>query len=97
MKLATRANASAARLSAGLLRVEGAELIYPTDANMVFAQWPRAKHRAAMDGGAIYYMWPMDQSLDGPAEELISARLVCSWSTTDEDVDQFLALLGVEP
>ena len=79
------------------MRVEGAELIYPTDANMVFAQWPRAKHRAAMDGDAIYYMWPMDQSLDGPADELISARLVCSWSTTDEDVDQFLALLGVEP
>lgn len=96
MKLATRANASAARLSTGLLRVEGAELIYPTDANMVFAKWPRAKHRAAMDGGAAYYMWPMDQSLDGPAEERISARLVCSWSTTDEDVDQFLALLGVE-
>ncbi len=41
----------------------------------------------------MYYFWPFNQSLDGPDDEVLSARLVCSWSTTDEDVDRFLDLL----
>lgn len=93
LKLATRANAAAKRLSEGLLQVEGAALLHPTQANAVFASWPRAGHRRAHDAGAAYYFWPMDQSLEGPGEEALSARLVCSWSTTDEDVDTFLSTL----
>jgi threonine aldolase len=41
-----------------------------------------------VDGGAMYYM---DKS-DDPNDELLDCRLVCSWSTTDEEIDQFVAL-----
>jgi len=60
---------------------------------MTFAAFPRHMHQKAQDAGAKYYFWPFDQSLDGPSDEALSARLVCSWSTTDADVDAFLATL----
>lgn len=91
--LATHANAMAARLSQGILSVEGAKLTHPTQANCVFASWPRGLHRKAQDAGAQYYLWPFNQTLVGPEGENVAARLVCSWSTTEADVDQFLDTL----
>lgn len=93
LKLAERANAAAARLSAGIMEIPGAALVHPTEANAVFAAWPRAGHQRAQAAGAQYYFWPMDQALEGPADEPLSARLVCSWCTTEEDVDGFLDLI----
>ncbi len=93
LRLARRANAAAARLAAGIAGVPGASLVHPCEANAVFAAWPRAGHRRAQDAGALYYLWPGDQSMDGPDDAPLAARLVCSWSTTDGDVDRFLALL----
>ncbi|MHC0053741.1 threonine aldolase family protein [Actibacterium sp. D379-3] len=93
LKLATRANAAAARLSQGILAVPGASLMHPTQANAVFASWPRGGHRRAQAAGARYYLWPMNQSLEGPEDAPLSARLVCSWSTTEQDVDNFLTLI----
>ncbi len=93
LKLAARANDAAARLSRGIESLPGARLLNPTRANMVFAAWPRSGHRHATEAGAAYYFWPMDQTLDGPADDPLSARLVCSWSTTDAEVDGFLDLL----
>ncbi|TCP38891.1 threonine aldolase family protein [Rhodovulum marinum] len=99
LKLAERANAAAARLSAGLAAIPGASLLHPTQANAVFAAWPREGHRRAQKAGAQYYLWPMDQSLEGAGDVPLSARLVCSWCTTDDEVDAFLALIdgGPEP
>ena len=91
--LARQANDAAARLSQGIADLPGASLIHPTEGNTVFAEWPRAGHKRAHEGGAAYYFWPFDQSLDGPEDTPLSARLVCSWSTTHADVDQFLALI----
>lgn len=93
LKLARQANAAATRLSKGILTIKGATLLHPTDANAVFASWPRESHRRAHDGGAAYYFWPSNQSLDGPDTAPLSARLVCSWSTTDRDIDTFLDLI----
>lgn len=93
LRLARAANDAAARLSARILSVPGAELVHPTEANAVFARFARAGHRRAFEGGAAYYLWPFDQSLDGPEDEVLSARLVCSWSTTEADVDALLALI----
>ncbi len=93
LRLARQANAAAQRLSQGILQVPGATLQHPTEANAVFASWPRGGHRRAQEGGANYYFWPFNQSLQGPDDALLSARLVCSWSTTDEDVDRFLNLI----
>jgi threonine aldolase len=91
LDLARHANAMAERLEAGLAGHSGARLRHPRGGNMVFAEWPRAGHRAAQNAGARYYFWPFDQSLDGPDEAPLSARLVASWSTTEADVDRFLA------
>jgi len=93
LDLAARANASGKQLSEGLSAVSGARLLHPTQANMVFAAFPRAAHRRAQKAGAAYYLWPFDQSLDGPGDAPLSARLVCSWSTRPEDIDCFLDLI----
>lgn len=93
LELAARANAAAARLSAGIAALPGAALDHPTQANAVFARWLRAGHRAALSAGAQYYFWPMDQSLDGPDDEALSARLVASWCTEDADIERFLSLI----
>ena len=94
-ELATNANAMAAKLSAGIVEIEGAKLTHPTQANCVFASWPRIGHKKVQDAGAKYYLWPFDQTLDGPDNETVAARLVCSWSTTQEDVDSFLKELSI--
>ncbi len=92
-EMATAANAAAKRLSEGIRQIEGASLVHPTEANGVFASWPRAGHRRAHEAGAEYYFWPSHQSLEGPDEEALPARLMCNWSTTETDVDRFLELI----
>ena len=93
LDLAARANASAARLSEGLAALPGARLLHPTEGNAVFAEWPREGHRRAQAAGAAYYMWPFGQSLEGPGDTPLSARLVCSWNTDAAEIDDFLARL----
>ena len=92
--LAKKANRAADRLAAGILAVPGASLMHPMQANAIFASWPRKGHIKAQEAGAKYYHWPFDQSLDGPLDETISARLVCNWATTDTEIDVFLALIS---
>ena len=94
LDLAGKANAAAKKLSNGILSLEGATLVHPTDANAVFASWNRAGHRRAMEAGAKYYFWGSAGDLDGPDDGLESARLVCSWCTADAEIEQFLALIG---
>lgn len=94
LKTARHANEMARKLSEGVSKIEGAKLIHPTDANAVFAAFPRGAHKRAHEAGAYYYLWPFDQSLEGPEEELLAARLVCSWSTTPEEIDAFLSHLA---
>lgn len=94
--LAGRANAAAARLSRGLAAIPGARIEHPTEANEVFAAWPRGGHRRARAAGAEYYLWSFDDpagvTLDGPDDGLVPARLVCDWSVEADAIDRFLAL-----
>lgn len=92
LDLARAANAAAANL-AGRLRGEGASFRHPPEANAVFACLPRAAHRRALGGGAHYYLWPFDQSLEGPDDEVLSARLMCSWCTTEADITSLITAL----
>ncbi len=94
LKLASKANAAADRLAEGILKIQGASLSHPVEANAIFASWPRKGHRAAQEAGAKYYHWPFDQSLDGPDDEMMSARLVCNWATSDAEIEQFLGLIS---
>ena len=91
LDLARDANAMAARLAAGL---QGrAELLFARGGNMLFARWPRGLHRQMQAEGAQYFLWPDAQSLDGPTDTPVSARLVCSWNTDAAQVDAFLGLM----
>ncbi|MCC6306500.1 MAG: low specificity L-threonine aldolase [Rhodobacteraceae bacterium] len=92
--LARHANAMAARLALGLGAVPGARLVHPREANAVFAAFPRSAHRRARAAGAVYHLWPAGQTLEGPGEEPVAARLVASWCTTAAEVDGLVALLG---
>ena len=86
LRLARQANAMGARLSQGIAALPGGSLMHPVQANMIFAQLPQAAHDRAMQAGAAYYQMPHL----GPG----ACRLVCSWSTTEADVDNFLGLLA---
>lgn len=88
LDLARRANAGAARLAAGLREVDHASFLHPTEANMVFCTWNQAGHDRAIAAGAQYERFTL-----GPDAPRTSARLVCSWSTSGEDIDRFLDLI----
>jgi threonine aldolase len=90
---ARAANARAAQMEAALAQVPGFSLMHPRQGNMLFVHLPRAAHARAMGAGAAYYFWPFDQSLEGPQDETLSARLVCSWNTTAQDIDRLVTLL----
>ncbi len=88
LELAATANARAARLAAGLAALPGVTLLHPVEANIVFAAFPEAGHRALEAAGARYYRWPAEGCLH-PA-----ARLVCGWSTREAEIDRALAILA---
>jgi threonine aldolase len=86
---AQQANANAAYLAEGL-RKAGAKFLHAPQANMLFPRFPRAIHRKLHEAGAKYYLW--DGPLDGPEDSLLAARMVCDWSISKEQIDQFLSL-----
>lgn len=94
LRLATQANRMAERLENGFARIPGATLAHARGGNIVFASLPRGLHKRALAAGGHYYFWPLDPSMDGPDDEPLLARFVCSWSTTEADVDRFLDVLG---
>ena len=94
MRLARSANAAAASLADGLAKLGHVEFQHPRHTNMVFASWPRELHRRATSKGANYYLWPFNQSLEGDGSEMLSARLVCNWATSDEEIERFLGALN---
>lgn len=91
LDLARHANAMAARLEAGLI-ARGVPIRFARGGNMLFADLTPAQHAALGRAGARYYLWPDHATVsdDGPR---VTARLVTSWSTKTDDVDQFLSVL----
>jgi threonine aldolase len=82
------ANEKCARLATGL-RAAGAEFMHDPQANMIFARFPRATHQRLKKAGALYVLW--DGELEGAdPQEMLGARLVCDWSITEAQIDQFL-------
>lgn len=81
---AAHANDAARRLADGLSAIENVTLHHPVDANEVFATLPSTAADRLRAKGAAFYGEPDDDRTD--------VRLVTSWSTTDAEVDQFLAL-----
>ena len=91
LRMARAANMAGARLAQGVSAIKGASLPHPAEANMVFAVLPRAAHRRAIESGAVYHPWPAAWPESGPDDQPLLARMVCSWCTSDDDVDGILA------
>ena len=86
---ARQANAAAKELATGL-QARGAEFLHPVEANMIFCSFPRRVHRSLHDSGARYYVWSGTLDGDDP-EEMLTARLVCDWSASEESIKAFLS------
>ena len=77
---AAHANAMARRLAEGAAVVDGVELVYPVQANAVFARL-RARHIAALQEDWIFHVWDETESV---------VRWMTAFDTTEADVDAFL-------
>ena len=84
--LAAHANAMAARLAAGVRRATAVEITQAVEANAVFARLPRAAIEP------LQAQWPF-HVWDEASDEV---RWVCSWDTTPEEVDAFVAAIAAE-
>ncbi len=86
LELAAHANRMGARLAQGLARVPGASLAHPAPANMLFPRFAPGTNARAAARGAVYYPTPAPEGEEG-------ARLVASWSTTEDEVDALITAL----
>ena len=78
LRYGRQANALARRLGQALQQVRGVHLLHPVEANGVFAGMPDSYHGALERRGWHYYRFSG------------GARLMCSWKTTDADVDELV-------
>ena len=80
LRSARHANSMAKRLADGIAALPGCRVTQTVQANEVFATIPRGCI-AALQGVSHFHMWD---------EEISEARFVCSFDTTEEDVDGFV-------
>jgi threonine aldolase len=81
LRNAQRANACAARLEAQLREIPGVEFIARREANAVFARLPEKACEGLRSRGWRFY------TFIGAG----GVRLMCSWDTTEQDVDELVA------
>jgi threonine aldolase len=80
---ARRANHMAQLLAREVRKVPKVKVVYPVEANGVFAQIPRTAI-PKLQKRYFYYVWDEEQSV---------VRWMCSWDTTEDDVKQFAEFL----
>jgi threonine aldolase len=81
LRNAAHANACARRLAAGLAAIPGIAILLPVDANAVFAELPPAVAAKLRANGWFFYPFIGEHGY----------RFMCSWSTRDTVIDEFLA------
>lgn len=81
---AAHANAMAQRLLTSVKDIEGVTVTQPVQANAVFAILPQSAI-PELQAAYPFYMW--NQALQ-------EVRWMCSWDTTEDDIDQFAKLIG---
>jgi threonine aldolase len=79
LRHATHANAMAARLESRLRPLAPVQILFPRQANAVFAELPRPVIDGLRQRGWRFYTF-IGQG---------GCRLMCAWDTTEEDVDTF--------
>ncbi|QTT72675.1 low specificity L-threonine aldolase [Streptomyces mobaraensis NBRC 13819 = DSM 40847] len=86
LRSASHANAMAARLAEGVRAVDGVEVLHPVESNAVFARLPREVSER-LQKRYRFYFWD---------EAAGDVRWMCSFDTTEDDVDAFTALVKEE-
>ena len=86
LRNARHANAMAQRLAEGVRAVDGVRVLYPVQANAVFARLPRDVSERLQQRFRFYF-W--DQATG-------DVRWMCSFDTTEDDVDAFVAAISAE-
>lgn len=86
LDLAAHANAMAQRLQAGVADIEAVDVLYPVQANAVFARIPHAVTRRLQERFRFYF-WD---------EAAGDVRWMCSYDTTTQDVDRFISAIAEE-
>ncbi|MFB9440655.1 threonine aldolase family protein [Streptomyces showdoensis] len=86
LRNARHANTMAQRLAAGVRAVDGVEILYPVQANAVFARLPHEVSRRLQERFRFYF-WD---------EAAGDVRWMCSFDTSEDDVDAFLQALKEE-
>lgn len=82
---AAHANRMAKLLESKIRHIPGVQVMYPVDANAVFAKMPqRAATRLRLH--YFFYTWDEKESV---------FRWMCSWDTTEKDVDHFARLVSL--
>jgi threonine aldolase len=81
---ATHANAMASRLADGLAAIPGVDIVYPVEADAVFARLD-AKHIAELQREWLFHVWDEPGSI---------VRWMTSFNTQAADVDAFLASIA---
>jgi threonine aldolase len=85
---ASHANGMARRLADAIAAIEGAEIAHPVQANGVFVNLPAPaidRLREALPAALPFYVWD---------EATGTVRLMCSWDTTEEDVDGLVTAMA---
>lgn len=91
LEMASSANAACADLTRGLKQVPGTTFHFEPQANIIFAEWARSRHRRLHEAGAEYNLWSGSLG-GGPEDEALTARLVADWSATGESVRNFIEI-----
>ncbi|MFI0742867.1 threonine aldolase family protein [Streptomyces sp. NPDC021100] len=86
LRSASHANAMAARLAEGVRAVDGVEVLHPVESNAVFARLPREVSER-LQKRYRFYFWD---------EAAGDVRWMCSFDTTEDDVDAFVQLVKEE-
>jgi threonine aldolase len=81
LRHAGHANAMAALIDAGLRKIPGTRILFPRQANVVFVELPRRVIDGLHERGWWFYTFIGEGG----------CRLMCSWDTTQADVQAFVA------
>lgn len=82
LRHARHTNEMAKRMERGLREIPGVSISYPVQSNSVFAKLPPAAEKAMHERGWLFYTGVITPN---------ESRLMCSWDTTPQDVDDFIS------
>jgi threonine aldolase len=84
LRNAEKSNRMAKLLEQEIKKIPNAKIVYPVEANGVFAKIPR-EAIAKIQQRYFFYVWNEEESV---------VRWMCSFDTTEEDVREFAAFVG---